>query len=69
VHFKGFKRTDGGGGMSGFTSDLMDGDVDWKAVTGALKKIKYAGPITAEMLPPDMAVARKTAGRMKKILG
>ncbi|HUU58680.1 MAG TPA: sugar phosphate isomerase/epimerase family protein [Phycisphaerae bacterium] len=69
VHFKSFRRSDGGGGMSGFTADLLDGDIHWKAVVAALKKIGYGGPVTAEMLPPDPEVARRTARRMKQILG
>jgi hexulose-6-phosphate isomerase len=78
VHFKNFQRTDGAGGIHGFGDDLMVGDVNWPAVLTALKKVKYTGPFTAEMIPfsrgdkmvlPDMDLARSTAGRMKEILG
>ena len=55
---------------------LLQGDVDWKAVIAALKRIDYRGAITAEMIPfsrlpnlvlPDMALARKTARQLRKI--
>ena len=77
VHFKNFSRDDCGGTLHGFGDDLLKGDVDWKAVLKALKKIKYAGPITAEMIPfsrlpdlvlPDMKLARDTAKKMKKLM-
>jgi len=35
----------------------------------ALKAIRYAGPLTAEMLPPDDKVARRTATEMREIFG
>ena len=78
VHFKNFARQDAGGVLHGFGDDLMKGDINWKAVTSALGKIKYSGPITAEMIPfsrlpnltlPDMALARDTAKKMRRILG
>ena len=77
VHFKNFARNDCGGGIHGFGDDLLKGDVNWKAVLAALAKIKYKGPITAEMIPfsrlpdlvlPDMALARDTAAKLKQIL-
>jgi len=77
VHFKNFSRQDCGGGLHGFGDDLLKGDVDWKAVLKALRKIRYSGPITAEMIPfsrlpnlvlPDMKLARETARKMKRIL-
>ncbi|HEO71396.1 MAG TPA: sugar phosphate isomerase/epimerase [Candidatus Hydrogenedentes bacterium] len=77
VHFKNFTRDDCGGGLHGFGDDLLEGDVDWTAVTQALKKIKYTGPITAEMLPfcrlpdmglPDMALAQDTARKLAMIV-
>ncbi|NQU76434.1 MAG: sugar phosphate isomerase/epimerase [Planctomycetes bacterium] len=67
VHVKGFKRQDGAGGLSGFTNDLTDGDINWQAVVKALKKIKFAGPITAELPPADTRAARRTAKTMMKI--
>ena len=76
VHVKNFTRQDCGGGLHGFGDDLLQGDVDWKAVIAALKRIDYRGAITAEMIPfsrlpnlvlPDMALARKTARQLRKI--
>lgn len=78
VHFKNFQRQDCGGVLHGFGDDLAAGDVNWGATLKELKRAKYAGPFTAEMIPfsrlpnltlPDMALARDTAGKMKKILG
>ncbi len=66
IHFKNFSRQDCGGVLHGFGDDLLKGDVNWKAVMDALPKIKYNGPITAEMIPfsrlpnmilPDMDLA------------
>lgn len=77
VHFKNFTRQDCGGSIHGFGDDLLKGDVNWKAVLAALAKIKYKGPITAEMIPfsrlpnlvlPDMVLARDTAAKLKQIL-
>ncbi|MBU4210945.1 MAG: sugar phosphate isomerase/epimerase [Verrucomicrobia bacterium] len=77
VHFKNFARQDCGGGIHGFGDDLLKGDVNWKAVLAALAKIKYKGPITAEMVPfsrlpdlvlPDMVLARDTVAKLKQIL-
>ena len=77
VHFKNFSRDDCGGTLHGFGDDLLSGDVNWPAVVKALKKIKYTGPITSEMIPfsrlpnlllPDMKLSRSTAGKMRKIL-
>ena len=78
VHFKNFERSDCAGGLHGFGDDLLKGAVDFGKVTAALKKAKYAGPITAEMIPfsrlpnlvlPDMKLAADTAKKLKKILG
>ncbi len=77
VHFKNFTREDCGGGLHGFGDDLLKGDVNWRAVRAALTKLRYAGPITAEMIPfsrlpnlvlPDMKLARDTAPKLKKIM-
>lgn len=77
VHVKNFSREDCGGGLHGFGDDLLRGDVDWNAVFGALRRIKYAGPITAEMLPfsrlpnlvlPDVPLARKAVRQLRKLL-
>ena len=78
VHLKNFRREDCGGVLHGFGDDLAKGDVNFKATLKALKAIKYAGPLTAEMIPfsrlpnlvlPDMKLARTTVRRMKEILG
>jgi len=77
VHFKNFSRNDCAGTLHGFGDDLLKGDVNWENVVRALKKIRYKGPITAEMIPfsrlpdlvlPDMELARDTAVKMRKIL-
>ncbi|MDD3726351.1 MAG: sugar phosphate isomerase/epimerase [Candidatus Ratteibacteria bacterium] len=76
VHIKNFKRTDCAGGLHGFGDDLLEGDVNFKAVIKALKKIGYRGPLTAEMIPfsrlpnlvlPDMQLARDTAKKMQQL--
>lgn len=79
VHFKNYSRNDDcGGGLHGFGDDISKGDVNWPAVTGALTKIGYKGPVTAEMIPfsrlpnlvlPDLELARSTAPKLKAILG
>lgn len=77
VHFKNFARTDCAGGLHGFGDDLLTGDVRWPAVLEALQRIRYQGPITAEMLPfsrlpdmvlPDMDLARKTVAQLRQLV-
>ena len=77
VHFKNFTRVDCGGTLHGFGEDILEGDVNWKAVVAALGKAKFAGPVTAEMIPfsrlpdlalPDMDLARETAVKLRAIL-
>jgi hexulose-6-phosphate isomerase len=49
VHFKDFRlAVDNLGGFVG----LLQGDVDWPAVRGALVGIGYTGWVTGEVLPP-----------------
>lgn len=76
VHFKNFQRQDCGGGLHGFGEDMLVGDVDFPKVIEGLKKIHYAGPITAEMLPfsrlpnlnlPDLELARETGRKMRAL--
>lgn len=70
VHFKDFRRAVGT--IEGFV-DLLEGDVNWPAVTNALKEIHYTGPVVAEMIPlyrhyPLVRVAN-TSRAMDAILG
>jgi L-ribulose-5-phosphate 3-epimerase len=47
IHFKDFKL--GGRGEPAHSADLLEGDVNWKAVMGALVKIGYNGFISPEI--------------------
>ncbi|MHC4887720.1 MAG: sugar phosphate isomerase/epimerase family protein [Planctomycetota bacterium] len=76
VHIKNFNRDDCGGNLHGFGDDLLKGDADFGAIEKALKKIKYTGPLTAEMIPfcrlpdlvlPDMKLARDTAKKLMEL--
>lgn len=49
VHFKDYRRAVGS--VEGFV-DLLSGNVNWPAVVKALRDVKYAGWVTAEMIPP-----------------
>lgn len=78
VHLKNFTRSDCGGTLHGFGDDILKGDLNWQAVLGMLKKTGYRGSLTAEMIPfsrlpnlvlPDMALARDTAAKLRKLLG
>jgi len=64
VHVKDFKRSVGT--VEGFV-DLLEGDVDFRAVKTALADIGYDGYVTAEMLPFEPGRPEKTAQAMKKI--
>lgn len=70
VHFKDYRMA--AGGLHGFV-DLLAGDVNYPAVTEALKGVGYDGYVTAEMIPaythyPE-AVIYNTSYSMDKILG
>jgi len=76
IHVKNFKRDDAGGLLHGFGDEITEGDIDFKNVREALRKIKYTGPITAEMIPfcrlphlvlLDIKLAEKTASGLKKL--
>jgi len=54
IHFKDFRRAIGN--INGFV-DLLEGDVDWKKVMNALRKIGYDSYCTAEVLPPYKSAA------------
>lgn len=50
VHFKDYRRD--AGSVAGFV-DLLSGDVNFPAVTDALKAVGYKSYVTAEMIPPQ----------------
>lgn len=52
VHIKDFKRA-GGINQGGKFVDLLEGDVNWKAVIPALKKAGFNGYLTAEVSKED----------------
>jgi len=64
VHVKDFKRS--AATVAGFV-DLLEGDVDFRAVKEALSDIGYDGYVTAEMLPFEPGRPEKTAQAMKEI--
>ena len=64
VHVKDFKLSVGT--AEGFV-DLLEGDVDFKAVKKALADVGYDGYVTAELLPFEPGRPEKTAHAMKKI--
>ena len=70
VHFKDFRT--GVGTLDGFV-DLLEGDVMWDEVIGALNAIGYEGAVTAEMMPPysyhPWRLLEATSKSMDAILG
>jgi L-ribulose-5-phosphate 3-epimerase len=64
IHVKDFKRSIGT--ADGFV-DLLEGDVDFGAVKNTLRKIRYNGYVTAEIIPFVPGSPEKTAAAMKKI--
>ena len=76
IHIKGFKCNRGDFGRlntGGVFCDLLDGDIDWKAVVAMLKNVGYDGYITAEVFPnrsyaADMDFYKEVSGDMDKIL-
>ncbi len=64
VHVKDFKTSVGT--VEGFV-DMLEGDVDFAAVTKALSEIGYDGYVTGELLPFAPGRPQKTADAMKKI--
>ena len=58
VHVCNFRAETGN--LTGFTRHLLDGDVDWAAVTTALDGIGYDGWLTAEITPPSPHFPEKT---------
>jgi len=67
VHFKDYRKE-----LHGFV-DLLSGDVDYIAVTEALKEAGYDNWVTAEMIPPykqfPETILFNTSYAMDKILG
>lgn len=70
VHFKDYRVA--AGGLHGFV-DLLAGDVNYPAVTEALKAIGYDGWVTAEMIPAythySETIIYNTSNAMDRILG
>lgn len=70
VHVKDFRRSVGT--ADGFV-DLLAGDVNWPAVTAALREIQYDGWVTAEMIPPyahyPEVLIGNTARALRAIIG
>lgn len=65
--FKGFAAGQAWGTMAAFC-DLGAGDVNWPQVMAALREVRYSGPLTAEMLPPDKTIVQRTSKAIDKIL-
>jgi len=56
IHVKGFRRTGrsyGGLNTGGTFVDLLDADIEWGAVTAALRTAGYDGYLTAELASPE----------------
>jgi len=69
VHLKDFRR--GVGTLDGFVG-LLEGDVDWPALMGALRSISYSGFLTAEVVPEAYEgrwAVEKTSRALDRILG
>jgi len=64
VHMKDFRLNVGN--LDGFV-DLLSGDVNYSAVIQALKKVKYSGPCTAEIVPGKVGAAEKAIVSLKLI--
>ena len=64
VHFKDFKTSVGT--AAGFC-DLLAGDVPWAEVMKAFREIGYDGPCTAEMMPWDPTLIKRTSEAMDRI--
>ncbi|MFB5663447.1 sugar phosphate isomerase/epimerase family protein [Alteribacillus sp. HJP-4] len=68
VHVKDFNKS--AGNMTGFTN-LLAGDVNWKAVMSELRNIDYSGALTAELTAyksSPSALAHDTAGHLDLLL-
>jgi len=65
IHVKDYKLS--GNWMEGFCP-LLEGDVPFKEVMKALRKLGYDRTITAEMMPPSEAIVKHTSKALDKIL-
>lgn len=73
VHLKNFTRQECGGLLGGFTASLLEGDINWANVFGALKAAGYDGYLTAEMIVsengmPDVEHSAKIAKQMASLV-
>lgn len=68
VHFKDFKLSNRA--EPGHFVDLLEGDVNWKAVMAALVKTRYRGPVSPEIDndPRDPDKIKKVSAALDKIL-
>lgn len=64
VHMKDFRTNVGN--LDGFV-DLLSGDVDFRAVMGALREVGYKGPYTAEIVPGKEGAAEKAIAALRII--
>ncbi len=74
VHLKDFRRSIGT--LAGFVA-IGSGDADWEAVGGALRRVGYDGPLTAEVSPTESErddiegyvarIGRQVAGVMQRM--
>lgn len=69
VHCKDYKK--GMGFPEGFEIPIGKGDCNWPAVLKELKKAKYGGPLTAEIISfdPPKNLVKNTSKQMDKIMG
>lgn len=63
VHFKNYNTDKCKGTLAGFEDTMLKGDVDWKSVLAALKKVGYKGPATVEMIPFKFVMYGKEYGK------
>ncbi len=64
IHFKDFKTSVGT--VAGFC-DLGTGDVPWAEIMKAFREVGYDGPCTAEMMPWDPTLIKRTSEAMDRI--
>jgi len=64
IHFKDFDCSVGT--VDGFC-DLLKGDVPFKEIMKAFREVGYNGSCTAEMVPPNPGIVKRTSKAMDKI--